>query len=153
MWCRIDGPVARRHRELAVRNVRAITGRAHACDASVSAACEHGTLVAGVLVSKRGSAAPAICPDCTLLVRPIFFESPGHHGELPSATPTELAEAIIETVNAGARVINLSIGVACPSSAGARRVEAAVGRKAHAERLLFRVTAWLEGGSDASRLH
>jgi hypothetical protein len=30
--------------------------------------------VAGILCAKRGVAAPAICPDCTLLLRPIFID-------------------------------------------------------------------------------
>ena len=40
-----------------------------------SAACVHGTFVAGILSAKRGSAAPAVCPDCTLLVNPVFSEA------------------------------------------------------------------------------
>ena len=35
---------------------------------------------------------------------------------MPSATPEELATAIIETVNAGARVLNLSSALENPSA-------------------------------------
>ncbi len=61
----------------------------------------HGTFVAGMLIAKRGFAAPAICPDCTLLVRPIFPEN-GSAGSraMTSATPQELAVAVIEAVTA-----------------------------------------------------
>jgi hypothetical protein len=44
----------------------------------------------------------------------------------PSAVPEELASAIIETVNAGARVIDLSAAVARPSARGERELEEAL---------------------------
>ena len=65
----IDGPVAMNHPELASEHVREIPGnRSGACTQANSTACLHGTFVAGILSAKRGSAAPAICPNCTLLV-------------------------------------------------------------------------------------
>src|SRR5512132_2821930 len=73
-------------------------------------ALSHGTFVAGLLMARRGSRAPAICPGCTLLVRP------SDNAEMPSATPDETATAIADCVDAGARVINLSVAVAQPSS-------------------------------------
>jgi subtilisin family serine protease len=78
-------------------------------------ACLHGTFVAGILSAKRGSAAPAICPDCTLLIRPIFFSKTSGQEQMPSATPQELATAIIECIAAGARIVNLSLALAQPS--------------------------------------
>lgn len=92
----------------------------------VSAACLHGTFVAGILVAKRGSIAPAICPGCTLLVRPIFAESSSTNGDMPSATPEELASAIIDSVDSGGRVLNLSAALAQPSSRGERQLEEAL---------------------------
>jgi hypothetical protein len=69
----IDGPVVMTHPELANQHVREITGNGSAaCTQANSTACLHGTFVAGILSAKRGSAAPAICPNCTLLVRPIL---------------------------------------------------------------------------------
>jgi subtilisin family serine protease len=62
----------------------------------------------------RNSAAPGICPNCTLLIRSIFVEKIGGREQLPSATPEDLAAAIIECIDAGARVINLSLGLAQP---------------------------------------
>lgn len=41
-------------------------------------------------------------------MRPIFAEGDRANGDMPSATPEELAEAIVDCVNAGARVLNLS---------------------------------------------
>ena len=45
-----------------------------ACKNASSIACRHGTFVAGILCAKRGLSAPAICPGCTLLLRPIFMD-------------------------------------------------------------------------------
>jgi subtilisin family serine protease len=131
----IDGPVALDHSGLASGGIREIPGKlAGACAQASSAACLHGTFVAGILCGKRGSVAPAICPNCTLLVRPIFAETVSGNGNgrsqhiesLPSATPGELAAAIIETIDAGARVINLSAAIAQPSSIGERELEEAL---------------------------
>jgi hypothetical protein len=35
----------------------------------------HGTFIVGILCAKRSSDAPAFCPSCILLVRPIFAEA------------------------------------------------------------------------------
>src|SRR5687767_10917662 len=72
----IDGPVSTRHRDLAGERLREIPGNSEgACTQVTSAACLHGTFVAGILSARRGTVAPAICPDCTILVRPIFAET------------------------------------------------------------------------------
>jgi subtilisin family serine protease len=105
----VDGPVVIDHPDLAGENVREIPARiSGTCAQASSLACMHGTFVAGILCAKRTSAAPAICPGCTLLVRPIFSETPAASQLTPSATPEELAAAIIECVDAGARLLNLS---------------------------------------------
>jgi subtilisin family serine protease len=116
----IDGPVAIGHSDLAATNIRETPGAAAACAEATSAACLHGTFVAGVLSAKRGSGAPAICPDCTLLVRPVFAEAATGNLESPSAEPEELAAAILACIEAGARVINLSLAL-MQSSPQARR--------------------------------
>jgi subtilisin family serine protease len=45
---------------------------------------------------------------------------------MPSATPQELAAAIIECIDAGARVINLSLALALPSTKGEQALEEAL---------------------------
>ena len=45
---------------------------------------------------------------------------------MPSATPKELAAAIIECIDAGARVINLSLALAQPSTTGEQSLEDAL---------------------------
>jgi subtilisin family serine protease len=96
------------------------------CTQADSLACMHGTFVAGILSAKKGSPAPAICPNCTLLVHPIFAETNSGTADIPSATPEELAAAIIQTIEAGARVLNLSSALAQPSSKGERKLDEAL---------------------------
>jgi subtilisin family serine protease len=55
-------------------------------------------------------------------VRPIFAETTPANGQMPSATPAALATAIIETVDAGARVLNVSAALAPPSTQGEREL-------------------------------
>jgi subtilisin family serine protease len=115
----IDGPVVTQHPDLVGAHVREIPGNNGAtCAQANSTACLHGTFVAGILIAKRNSSAPAICPNCTLLIRPIFAEKTTGSEQMPSATPQELAAAIIECIDAGARVINLSLALAQPSAKG-----------------------------------
>src|SRR5262249_25481434 len=95
------------------------------CSRAESAACVHGTAVAGILFARRGSPAPAICPDCTLLVRPIFSEASTLAEQVPTASPEELAEAIFDCINAGARALNISAALA-PFSGGERELRHAL---------------------------
>ena len=79
----IDGPVATQHADLACESLHEIPGNNGAtCTQANSAACLHGTFVAGILSAKRNSLAPAICPNCTVLIRPIFSETTSH-GRIP----------------------------------------------------------------------
>jgi subtilisin family serine protease len=123
----IDGPVATDHADLARNHVRQIRGENGAkCAQANSTACLHGTFVAGILSAKPNSAAPAICPNCTLLIRPIFAETTPDRDCMPSATPLDLAAAIMECIDAGARIINLSLGLAEPSTKGEQALEEAL---------------------------
>ena len=123
----IDGPVITHHPDLAGEYLREISGNDGAmCKEANSAACLHGTFVAGILSAKRNSPAPAICPNCTLLIRPIFAETTSRSNQMPSATPKELATAIIECIEADARVINLSLALALPSTKGEQALEEAL---------------------------
>lgn len=103
----VDGPVAADHPDFAQTNIQELPGKTGAACAQISsAACVHGTFVAGILSAKRGSAAPAICPDCTLLVSPVFSEAATGSAAQPSSTPEELAAAILNCIEAGARIVN-----------------------------------------------
>jgi len=115
----IDGPVALDHPALSKGHIRELAiGGSSACTRQTSASCVHGTFIAGVLSATRNGVAPAICPSCTLLVRPIFGEAVVLGALVPSATPEELAAAIVECVAAGARVLNLSLALTSSSVGG-----------------------------------
>jgi subtilisin family serine protease len=112
----LDGPVATDHPELADVAMEAI-------GAGPDGASAHGTFIAGILSGRRGGAAPALAPDCTLLLRPIFDAEPGAGA---SAAPDEVAAALEEAVAAGARVVNLSAAPTLPSMRAERRLTAAL---------------------------
>jgi subtilisin family serine protease len=123
----IDGPVATEHPDLTRETLREILGpNGSACKQAASMACQHGTFVAGILSAKRSSPAPGICPGCTLLMRSIFTESASGPDPTPSATPKELVAAIVDCIEAGARVINLSLALTQPSINGERGLEQAL---------------------------
>jgi subtilisin family serine protease len=123
----IDGPVATDHEDLANTSISEVPGKSGgACTRADSTACVHGTFVAGIMSARRGTNAPAICPGCTLLVRPIFSESSDGNPDMPSAAPEQLAAAIIDCIDAGAKVINLSAALVQPSLKGQRFLEEAL---------------------------
>ena len=103
----IDGPVGP-HRDLAPNAIR-VAGRAAADDQRLSVG--HGTFVVGVLGARRGSVAPAICPDCSMMSVQVLPDGTGNHS-LPDVSIGELADAIINCVNAGCDVINVSLALA-----------------------------------------
>jgi subtilisin family serine protease len=113
----IDGPVNFEHPAFHDSKIRTVKDfQLSACKSASSIACMHGTFVAGILCAKREGPAPAICPSCKIVLYPIFNEnSNGNDIAVPSSTPEELSKAIIETVDAGARIINLSLGMSSSS--------------------------------------
>lgn len=120
----IDGPAALDHPDLAHENLREIPGRRErGCAHTESVACLHGTFGAGILSARRGSAAPAIAPGCTLLIRPVFRET----SEIPGTSPAELAAALLDCIDAKARIINLSLAVASFLPDGRRPSNASIG--------------------------
>lgn len=123
----IDGPVATNHPDLSNTKIRELHGKpGGTCTRANSVGCMHGTFVAGILSARRGSQAPAIAPNCTLLVRPIFNETQPGKEHLPSATPEDLATAILDCVEAGAHIVNLSAALARPSAKGEQSLESAL---------------------------
>jgi subtilisin family serine protease len=119
----LDGPVAVEHSDLAVESIHWTPGGVtDASSSSSSAARQHGTFVAGILFARRNARVPGICPGCTLVVRPIFSEMPSAAARVASTTPDELASAIVETADAGARVLNLSLALVHPTSRAQREI-------------------------------
>jgi subtilisin family serine protease len=119
----IDGPVLLTgdlwSKRIVQSNTNALPSQ---CTHPSSDACMHGTFVASLLAAKRGSGIPAICPDCTVVVYSIFSEPPTGDEQMPSASPEQLATAIFDTVGAGARVLNMSVGLSQPAGKGDDRL-------------------------------
>lgn len=133
----VDGPVVLGHPDLVGTSIRELTGElSSVCARLDSAACTHATFVAGMLAGRRGSAAPSICPGCTLLLRPIFSDATNDSAQMPAATPEVLADAIVDSVNAGARVINLSCAVLQSPPKGERTLEAALDHAARRQSIV-----------------
>lgn len=121
----IDGPIAKNHPGLQGARMQELRPEHTTCCLTRSAACRHGTFVAGMLCGRRDAGALSICPGCTLLARPIFGVS-DPAGEMPTAEPEELAAAISDCITAGATVLNLSVSVTFVSSEGEKALEKAL---------------------------
>lgn len=152
----LDGPVVTDHPDLAdgITTHEAPDRASARCAQASGAACSHGTFVAGILGAKRDSPAPAICPGCTLMVHPVFKETTVGNGMIPSASPGELAAAIVECVDAGARVLNLSVGFEQPYTRGEHGLGEALDH-AMRRRVIVAVAAGNQGtlGSSAITSH
>ena len=119
----IDGPVDVAQPDLDTTGLHSLAGDG-GCRYAGSAACVHGTFVAGILHARRGSAAPAVCPGSRLLIRPIFTEN--HEPGFPTCEPQDLADAILDCVEAGARLLNLSVGLLHARPAALRLLQGAL---------------------------
>jgi subtilisin family serine protease len=79
-----------------------------------------------MLFARRGSVASAICPGCTFLLRPVFSEVLTGGSQVPSATADELAEAFVDAVDMGARIVNLSAALIHPTPTAEGRLQEAL---------------------------
>ncbi len=117
----IDGPVDGSHPDLRAATITQLGASSASCRATASLACTHGTFIAGILVAGRSSMAPALCPDCSLLVRPIFCEALDFN-QCPVVNEDDLAVALMAVIDAGARIVNLSLGLARGTGPGVKRL-------------------------------
>ena len=123
----IDGPVAAGHPGLAGTRLRQLTSTPNPPSSMISsAACRHGTFVAGMLCASRQFLPSAIAPRCTLLIRPIFDAIGNDTGGIPNAEPETLANAIADCVRGGAAVLNLSVSLADASRSANNAVSQAL---------------------------
>jgi subtilisin family serine protease len=120
----IDGPVNLNHPAFQDSHIATVrSSQDGLCRVADSSACMHGTFITGVLAAKRGTKAPGICPNCEILLYPIFKENRNDNPNvrasegfsIPASTPSELSNAIVETIDAGAKIINLSLGLSSSS--------------------------------------
>lgn len=103
----VDGPVQTDHPDLST-SIKTVGRRA--APSAPALAVRHGTFIAGILASRSDTATPGICPDWTLLVRPLTGIAVSANGIL-SLSQDELASAIVDCIDHGAQLINLSLSV------------------------------------------
>ncbi len=102
----LDGPVDTSHACFA--GARLSSHGAHGSLASpTDAACLHGTHVASVLFGQPGSGVHGVAPGCTGLLIRIFEDE---RGRVRPCSQLDLARAILESLERGAHVINISGG-------------------------------------------
>jgi len=163
----LDGLVAVGRPAFAGGRLRVLPGRPDATGGAAGSGpvcptadgpCVHGSFVAGVLSAGRASPSPGICPDCTLLIRPVFTGHRTGPGAAPAGAPAplaapveELAAAVVQAVDAGARVLNLSVAPERPSGNGHRGLTAALDHAA-AHGVLTVVAAGNQGRLGGSAL-
>ena len=123
----LDGPVATTHPGFGRSTIRVSRGSATGgSDNTNSAACRHGTFVAGLLSTERDWRISGVCPGCTLLVCPIYSDAEDSD-DLSGATPEVLARAIVECMDAGARVLNVSGAILSSAIAANEYLQNALG--------------------------
>lgn len=128
----IDGPVAA-HPDLPALSGTAGPGPHEVPGSRETTAAAHATFVAGVLVARRGSSAPAICPGCTMLVDPVL------DGAAPVPV-SRMAAAVARCVDRGAWIINLSVSTAAPAARTERELTVALDYAMRRHRLVVAAT-------------
>jgi len=105
----IDGPVDAGHCGFKGTTLKQ-SGKEESCWATDSPACRHGTFVAGIVGAGRETPAPAICPGCSVIVRPIFCQAQDLE-QCPLITADDLADTLREVMDEGASIVNMSVGM------------------------------------------
>lgn len=106
----IDGTVQADHPNLGSARIRQLKASIPGAQLDPPGS-EHGTLVAQILCGQRDGPLPSVCPECTLLVRPVFFSESQEAISTPRASASQLADAMVDCIEAGARILNLSLGL------------------------------------------
>jgi cyanobactin maturation PatA/PatG family protease len=75
-------------------------------------ATQHGTHVASVIFGQHGSPIAGVAPKCSGLIVPVFED--GKSGELAPCSQIDLARAILQALQHGAEIINVSGGQLTP---------------------------------------
>jgi subtilisin family serine protease len=120
----VDGPVAIDHPGLEPCQVHGMTLPVRWCQGGCP-----GTFVAGVLVGRRDSSAPALCPGCTLVSRPVRGDVADDGGDV-EASPDQIAAAIEDCLEAGARIVNVSVVLPPAAAEGSAALTAVLDRAA-----------------------
>jgi len=109
----LDGPVDLSHPCFEGARLRTLATEVAPAGTSI-APSSHGTHVTSVLFGQHGAGGvDGVAPDCTGLIVPIYL--PGPDGQPRPASQATLARAIVQAVDAGAHIINVSGGQLAPS--------------------------------------
>jgi cyanobactin maturation PatA/PatG family protease len=103
----LDGPVDLAHPSLAGARLTQIETLVPA-RADDGPACRHGTHIASIIFGQPGSAVEGIAPGCSGVIAPVFASGP--QNALIMCSQIDLARAILQAVECGAHVINISGG-------------------------------------------
>lgn len=107
----LDGPVDRTHPCFQGANLREeltlVAGRKQG-----GAASRHGTHVASLIFGQPGTAVSGVAPGCSGILLPVFADGP--KDSLVVCSQIDLARAILQALELGAHVINISGGQLTP---------------------------------------
>lgn len=119
----LDGPVDRSHPCFNGAVLSTLPSPASLAT-NFGAATLHGTSVASIIFSQHESRITGIAPRCKGLVIPIFQDC--STGDVAPCSQTALACAILQAVNSGANIINISGGEPSPTGYAAPELERAI---------------------------
>jgi len=108
----LDSPVDVTHPSLAGANLTQIETLV-SCEADSGIGAEHGTHVASVIFGRHDGPVKGIAPQCRGLIAPIFKDVIS--GSPVPCSQVDLARALLQAVQAGANIINVSGGQFTPS--------------------------------------
>ena len=109
----LDGPVGLTHPSLAGAKLTPIETLASSGSAASGPAAEHGTRIASVIFGRHDGPVRGVAPHCRGLVAPIFTDIVGD-SPVP-CSQLDLARALLQAMQGGAHVINVSGGQFSPS--------------------------------------
>ncbi len=119
----LDGPVDTSHDCFVGAQLTAIN-TVKKGEADRGPACSHGTHVASIIFGQHHGDVKGIAPGCRGLLLPIYEESPS--GAVMPSSQLDLARAILQAVQQGAHIINISGGQLAPSGAADPVLENAI---------------------------
>jgi cyanobactin maturation PatA/PatG family protease len=110
----LDGPVDRSHPSLCGARLRSLETLVSG-NADWGRATQHGTHVASILFAVGDGPLTGIAAGCRGLIVPVFVTD--SRGDLAECSQIDLARAIVQAVEHGARVVNISAGQFAPPGA------------------------------------
>jgi len=108
----LDGPVDQSHPSLAAADLTRLETLVSGL-VDRGPASQHGTHIASIVFGQHAGPIAGIAPRCRGLIVPVFRDAPD--GSLAPCSQLDLSRAIVQSVQAGAQIINISGGQLSPS--------------------------------------